>query len=116
MMDHHFAERHPGHQHIYLGAVNPEHSHDYRPFHSHNGLGTLLLAAGQPPLNTADGIVFVTPAHGSAHGVADITAPVSAQSIRFGVEGSSGLLGHYLAREAIPPGASIAPPILPPKA
>ena len=116
MLDHHFAERHPGHQHIYLGAANPEHSHDFRPFHSHNPLGALLSATEQPPLNAADGIVFVAPVSGSAHGIADITVPVSAQSVSFGVEGGTGLLGHQLLREAAPPGASVAPPTLPPRA
>lgn len=116
MMDHHFAERHPGHQHIYLGAANPEHSHEFQPYHSHNGLAQLLRASEAPARNVVGHIVFVAPAGGSAHGAAYITVPANAQSIRFGVEGRSGLLGHYLAREAIPPGASIAPPTHPPPA
>ena len=116
MLDHHFAERHPGHQHIYLGVANAEHNHDYRPFHSHSGLGALPLAEGQPPLNTADGIVFVTPVGGSSHGIADITAPVNAQSISFGLGDGPGLPGNHLRREAAHLGASIAPPTLPLKA
>ena len=116
MLDHHFAERHPGHQHIYLGVANPEHSHDYRPFHSHNGLGALFMAAGHTPGNMSDGIVFVVPASGSAHSIADITMPASAQSTGFGVAGGTGLPGHHLRQEAIPPGAIIAPPTLPPRA
>ena len=116
MLDHHFAERHPGHQHIYLGAANPEHSHDFRQFHSHSRLGALLMAAGDVPANTSDGIVFVLPADGSAHSVADIMMSANAQSIRFDVEGGTGLLGHQLRREAAPPGASVAPPTLPPRA
>lgn len=116
MLDHHFAERHPGHQHIYLGTANPEHSHDYRPFHSHDGLGALLKAPGPAPANASDGIVFVVPANGSAHSVADITMPASAQSIGFGVEDGTGLLGHHIGREAAPSGASVAPPTLPPRA
>lgn len=116
MLDHHFAERLPGHQHIYLGVANPEHSHDFRPSHSHNVLDTLLMATERPLPDTPDGIVFVAPASGSAHGVADITAPVNAQSIAFGVEGETGLLGHHVGREAVPPGASVAPPTLPPRA
>ena len=116
MLDHHFAERHPGHQHIYLSGANPEHSHDFQPFHSHSGPGSLLLAAEDTPANTPDGILFVVPASGSAHSVADITMPASGQSIGFGVAGGTGLLGHHLRRETAPPGASIAPPTLPPRA
>ena len=116
MLDHHFAERHPGHQHIYLGAANPEHSHDFRPFHSHNPLGALLSATEQPPLNAADGIVFVAPVSGSAYGIADITVPVSAQSITLGAGDYAALPGYRIRREAAPPGASVAPPTLPPRA
>ena len=116
MLDHHFAERHPGHQHIYLGAANTEHSHDFRPFHSHNPLAALLSATELPPQNAADGIVFVAPGGGSAHGIADITVPVSAQSISFGVGDDAALPGYRLLREAAPPGASVAPPTLPPRA
>ena len=116
MLDHHFAERHPGHQHIYLGVADPEHSHDYRPFHSHNRPGALLMAAGHTLANTSDGIVFVVPASGSAHSVADITMPASPQSIGFGVAGGTGLLGHHISRDATPRGTSVAPPTLPPRA
>ena len=116
MLDHHFAERHPGHQHIYLGVANPEHSHDFRPFHSHDGPGALLNATGHNPANASDGIVFVVPGSGSAHTIADITMPATAQFTRFGVEGGTGLLGHHLRREAAPPDASVAPPTLPPRA
>ena len=115
MLDHHFAERHPGHQHIYLGVANPEHSHEFQLFHSHNRLGTLLSATGLPLQNAGDGIVFVTPAGGSAHGIADITVPVSAQSVSFGFGDGAGLPGIHHRREAAPPGAIVAPPTLPPR-
>ncbi len=116
MLDHHFVERHPGHQHIYLGNVNPEHGHDFQPFHSHATPGLLLLASERSPSIEGDGIVFVAPASGSAHGVADITVPANAHSIRFGIEGGATLLGHFRGSEAIPQGANIAPPTHPPSA
>ena len=116
MMDHHFAERHPGHQHIYLGAPDPGHRHDFRPSHSHDVFAALLPAAEQPRVDIAEGIVYVTPASGSGHGIADITVPASAQSIKFGLGDGSGLPGTYPHRDAIPTGASIAPSTRPPRA
>ena len=116
MLDHHFAERHPGHQHIYLGTAYPEHRHDFQPFHSHDAIGGHLLAAEQPPADMADGIVYVMPASGSGHGIADITAPATTQSVNFGLGDWPGLLGGYPQKDAIPPGASVAPPRYPPRA
>ncbi len=116
MLDHHFAERHPGHQHIYLGMADQEHRHEFQPFHSHNGLARLLLASERIPSNEGDGIVFVMPVSGAAHGVADITAPANAHSIRFEVAGGAGLVVHFPGSEAIPQGASVAPPTHPPSA
>ena len=116
MLDHHFAERHPGHQHIYLGAPNPGHSHDFQPFHSHNSPAALLLATEQPPADTADGIVYVTPAGGAGHGIADVTAPANTQSMRISLGDASGFCGNHHLRETIPQGASVPPPTLPPRA
>ncbi len=116
MLDHHFVERHPGHQHIYLGNANPEHGHDFQPFHSHNGLAMILVGAELPPANAPDDIVFVVPAGGYTHVVADITSPANARSIVIGADGGSGILGYNLASVAVPAGASVAPPTLPPRA
>ena len=115
MLDHHFAERHPGHQHIYLGVANADHSHDFQPFHSHSGLG-VLLAASQTLEDPTDGVVFLTPTSGAAHSIADVTVPATAQSLRFGVAGGSALLGYHMRSETIPPGATVAPPRHPPRA
>ena len=34
-LDHHFAERHPDHSHMYLGTVGPDHSHPFEHSHIH---------------------------------------------------------------------------------
>ena len=36
LADHHFAERQPGHLHIYLGGVPIQHLHDHQAFHIHD--------------------------------------------------------------------------------
>jgi hypothetical protein len=48
-VDHHFAERIPGHAHVYLGEVLPDHTHPYEAEHDHAHTDT---AKG-------DGIVFL---------------------------------------------------------
>lgn len=35
VLDHHFAERQPDHQHVYLGNTNPAHQHPYQAAHIH---------------------------------------------------------------------------------
>ena len=116
MLDHHFAERHPGHQHIYLGTVSPDHSHDYKAFHSHSTFLLLQLTAEWPTAGPANGIVFVAPDGGLANGVADVTVPVHSQSLRPDFGDSTGVLGRHLHVEHILPGATIVPPTLPPRA
>lgn len=36
VLDHHFAERQPGHTHLYLGAHVPDHLHPYQQAHTHH--------------------------------------------------------------------------------
>jgi hypothetical protein len=36
VLDHHFAERQPGHTHLYLGAQVPGHLHPYQQAHTHH--------------------------------------------------------------------------------
>lgn len=36
LVDHHFAERQPGHVHIYLGGIPIQHLHDHEAFHTHD--------------------------------------------------------------------------------
>ena len=36
LADHHFAERQPGHLHIYMAGVPIQHLHDHQAFHSHD--------------------------------------------------------------------------------
>ena len=114
MLDHHFAERHPAHQHIYLGAANPDHAHGYQPFHSHSRLG-MLLAASQTLVDPGDSVVIVTPASGFTPAFADITVPATAQFMKYGLDGAGALLGHQHGGPTIPAGASVAPPRHPPR-
>jgi hypothetical protein len=36
LLDHHYVERLASHNHIYLGEVNPDHTHPYEVAHSHD--------------------------------------------------------------------------------
>lgn len=39
VLDHHYAERQPDHQHIFFGPVNHEHTRPYQQPHHHSGAG-----------------------------------------------------------------------------
>ncbi len=36
MLDHHYAGRQPGHGHVYMGALFPDHLHDHEVSHDHS--------------------------------------------------------------------------------
>ena len=43
LADHHFAERQPGHLHIYLAGVPIQHLHDHEAFHPHGSTNVDLF-------------------------------------------------------------------------
>ena len=80
MLDHHFAERHPAHGHLYLGAADSGHSHPFE--HSHIHYDALYAPApGQGD------IVFFAPYDGMGHAHADIATPAVTASLQFGGDG-----------------------------
>ena len=84
MLDHHFAERHPGHLH--LGSAGPNHSHSYQDNHSHSGSWMYgPVEKGSP----SDGVVSVMPNDGAGHVATDIAAPLLVRPLRLGGDGGS---------------------------
>jgi hypothetical protein len=73
LADHHFAERHPGHAHVYLGPEAPDHAHPYQAGHFHS------QAHGDDQPGSG-GIVFLTAQDGLGQGYVDLAAPVVLQS------------------------------------
>lgn len=57
VMDHHFAERHHNHSHIYLGLPDVDHLHPYQDSHSHRMIN-------QPIDSNHIDTVFLTPLDG----------------------------------------------------
>ena len=72
LADHHFAERHPGHAHVYLGPEGPDHAHPYQAAHFH----AHAYDDNQPG---SAGIVFLTSQDGLGQGYLDLAAPVVLQ-------------------------------------
>ena len=116
MLDHHFAERHPAHRHIYLGAAVPAHSHDFSSFHSHSALLTLEMAAEATGAGTVEGVIFVSPGGGLARGTADLAVPALPPSLPLGIGDGAGMLGGHVAAVPNLSGAAVKPPTLPPRA
>lgn len=113
MLDHHFAERHPGHNHLYLGTALPDHSHSYQSSHSHYGAWMYVPAdAGSP----TGGIAIVMPNDGWGHVAADIAAPLVFHPLRLGGDDGGPLLKTSPDGDVALTGIIIAPSKRPPRA
>lgn len=116
MLDHHFAERHPGHRHFYLGSADSSHPHGYQESHVHDSSWAYGSDGSWAGMSEVDGIVFLMPNDGAGHNAADITIPMAVQSLRFGGgEGNRPSIGRDEAFTALS-GASISPSVPPPRA
>ena len=114
MLDHHFAERHPGHRHIYLGAAAGAHSHSYEGVHSHDSRELLRAMTGDAPTGDSSGVVVLSPSDGIGHGAAQLIVPATVDTLRSGADENGGLLTPRLPGDSRPTGASVSPPTRPP--
>ena len=108
MLDHHFAERHPAHAHIYLGAVSLDHSHPFEHSHIH-------YDAMYAPAPGDEDVAFFTSYEGSGHAHADSASATNAGSLMFKHQGDP-----YSLKQgepfAILRGLSVPPLLQPPSA
>ena len=112
MLDHHFAERHPGHLHLYLGAATPAHSHSYQAGHSHHG-SWMYGPAEQG--SASDGIAYVMPNDGAGHVAADIAAPLLLRPLRLVGDGGGSVLQPFSGGGVLT-GVDVPPSKRPPQA
>ena len=112
MLDHHFAERYPGHQHLYLGTALPDHSHNYQNAHAHYGSWMYGPAATGSP---SDGVVFLMANDGMGHVAADISAPLLVRPLRLGGDGGGSILQPFAGDDALT-GVVVPPSKRPPRA
>lgn len=108
LLDHHFAERHPAHGHIYLGAVGLEHSHPFERPHSHHD-GMYAPAAGE------GNVVFFAPYDGAGHSHDGLAAAPVMPLLRFG-DDAPPLLRNAGDDGAALRGITVAPLRQPPRA
>ena len=108
MLDHHFAERHPAHGHLYLGLADHGHAHPFEESHVHND-------AMYAPVPGGAGVVFFSRHDASAHSHADFAASVAPSLPLFG-EPYDPLLKNGLENEADLRGIAPAPLKQPPRA
>ena len=109
--DHHFAERHPGHAHLYLGPQVPDHLHSYetRTAYSHSH-------GAHPDRSIADGVVYLTTHDGSGQGLSDVAAPAVSPSTVFPDPGDDHPYIGSADGESALRSAFVAPPERPPRA
>ena len=115
MLDHHFAERHPGHGHFYFGAAAADHSHSYDLSHPHDTLSALLGEVAVPDDPGVDGVVIFSPNAGIGAAAADLTLPLTPPSFA-GFGDGAGPLTAGDTRGAALTSRIIAPPTRPPLA
>lgn len=108
MLDHHFAERHPAHGHMYLGAAGPGHSHPFEHSHIH-------YDAMYAPAPGDEGVAFFTSYEGSGHGHADSASATIAGSPKFDHQGIPSSLKQGESFAALR-GLSVPPLLQPPSA
>ena len=120
VVDHHFAERHPAHQHIYLGAAVPEHQHRYQAAHRHHRHQTAPRPGDSRPDAYHSGgpatpaVAFLAPADGRVPVIADIAPAAAGPPLLFGGDGARPGFGY--APNAILQGVGPPPPLRPPAA
>ncbi len=108
MLDHHFAERHPAHGHLYLVGETPNHFHPFE--HSHIHYDVMYS-----PVPGPESIVFFSPNDGAGHAPADIVISVVAPPPVYSDDGAP-LLGNRLDPAALLRGRAVLPLRQPPKA
>ena len=112
LFDHHYAERSPLHDHVYLGDSEPEHVHPFETLHTHDAVSN--EAAPHDHAGNPDVTVYLAPDDESGQRIGDIgfspwsglVAQVPPDPLRF----------SYLAVEKNPLARYISPPTHPPLA
>ena len=108
MLDHHFAERHPAHGHLYLGVADSDHLHSFEHSHVH-------YDAMYAPAPGDGNVVFFAPYDVIGHAYADIVAPAVVDRPSFRDPGDP-LIRESVDTVALLRGATLAPPLQPPRA
>ena len=115
-LDHHFAERHPGHQHIYLGPATPDHSHTFERYHGHDR-SQLLRQLMQPTEDISTvGMLIVTPNDGAGQGPVDVAVPLALHGLPFGAYDGAGIVRPSSDLSYNLSGTNVSPPKRPPRA
>lgn len=71
LADHHFAERQPGHVHIYVSGVPVQHLHDHEALHSHTN-PAMVLAPFEAQSPTVESSVIFLPQEGEGLSVSTV--------------------------------------------
>jgi hypothetical protein len=118
LADHHFAERGPNHEHIYLGEVVPDHVHSFQVRHTHDH-APATLEADSGEYSTADGgaegIVYLTTEDGIGPSPGSVAIPSLLEEVFYPDPDDQDSPSGIIHGEGIPAGASIPPPDKPPQ-
>ena len=118
VFDHHFAEREPAHEHIYLGRISLKHIHPYEVLHAHpkaHPNETSHIDGSSSTDVPSDEIVFLAAHDAMDEVITQLTAPTVNVALNFpGLDKN-----HYAfvvpGDDVFPQSAFIALPKLPPR-
>ena len=105
LLDHHFAERQPGHNHVFLDQAPHEHLHAYEYAGHHHGEHD----------SPTDGVVIVTSYDAMGTGLADVTPPVTRVSRLLPELTPDKTAFGFDEAHKLPSGESVSPPTQPPR-
>ncbi len=95
VMDHHFAERHHNHSHIYAGPLDFDHLHPYEKHHVHGPVRSatdIKVGDDQWGPEVPRGVVFLSPMDGMGQDSLVQLTPVTQPSNSFPDQGDPSLL------------------------
>lgn len=118
VLDHHFAERHHNHSHVYLGNEAYAHDHTYQLDHTHRYIvetGSTESRGGYRDGSRPAATVYLTSDDGVGGGLIAAAVPYLNQSLRFPVQGDNQFWFAWAADVAIPLGVLLSPPVPPPQ-
>jgi hypothetical protein len=118
MLDHHFAERQPSHQHVFFGSASAEHVHFYEAAHTHFHAHDLLVnpdGNGPASKELPDEVVSLASQDGVGQSSPSLTVTSLQVDLVFPDQGDSHFLLHLTGQDNLPPEIFIPPPKRPPR-
>ena len=118
MLDHHFAERQPSHEHVFLGSASAEHVHFYEAAHTHFHVHDLpATPGGNGPVSKElpHEVVYLASQDWVEQSSPSLTITSLQVDFVFPDQGDGRFLLSLTGQDNLPPEIFIPPPKRPPR-